>query len=95
VRDAVAKKVVVAVSPIVGGKAVKGPLAEMLRAISNEEPGPLAISRYYAPLLSGIVVEEGEEAADFRMKPSRTVMLTREDSLRLARDVLGFVREVA
>jgi len=95
VRDAVRKKRVVAVSPIVRGKAIKGPLAEMIRAISAEETGPLAIVRYYAPLLSGIVVEEGEQtAASVRMKPARTVMTTREDSLTLARDVLGFVREL-
>jgi LPPG:FO 2-phospho-L-lactate transferase len=96
VREAIAARPVVAVSPIIGGRAVKGPLAEMIEAIAHEPPSPAAIVRHYAGLVTGIVVEEGEAPPDAaRTKRSQTIMRTREDSLRLARDVLAFAAEIA
>jgi LPPG:FO 2-phospho-L-lactate transferase len=53
---------VVAVSPIVGGTAVKGPLAKML--IDRHEPvSPLTVANYYADLLDGFVYDERDEGA--------------------------------
>ena len=46
VRDALADKLVVAVSPLVGGKAIKGPAAKMYAELEIE-PSALAVARHY------------------------------------------------
>ena len=97
VRAAMAKKPVVAVSPIVGGRAVKGPLATMIPALANREPSAAAIAHHYRGMLSGMVVERGDERALEGVTPAlatATIMSTREHSLRLAREVLAFAAEL-
>lgn len=99
VRAALERKKVVALSPIVGGRAVKGPLAEMIRALRREEPSPAAIVRHYEGLLRGVFVEEGDEPAareaGCAVRGGRTVMTDRAASLRLARELLDFAASLA
>ncbi len=97
VREALAGKLVVAVSPIVGGKAVKGPLATMIPDLVGLAPGPDAIVRHYAGLLGGIVVEHGDEGevTGCAVHAARTVMGDRDGSVRLAREVLAFAETLA
>ncbi len=97
VRDAVFSRPVVAVSPIVHGAAVKGPLARMIVDLAHEPPTPAAIVRHYGPRLRGIVVERGDEGTvtGARVLGADTVMKTRADSARLAREVLAFAEELA
>jgi LPPG:FO 2-phospho-L-lactate transferase len=94
VRDAIARRPVVALSPIVGGQAVKGPLAEMIRALRGEDPSPGAIVRHYGGLVTGMFVEEGDESsaqgAGCAVRGGRTIMGDRAASLRLARELLDF-----
>jgi LPPG:FO 2-phospho-L-lactate transferase len=96
VRAALAKKPVVAMSPIVGGVAVKGPLAEMMPALAGTPASAAAIAAHYGALLRGIVVERGDEEAvpGVRALATETIMRSRADALRLARDVLAFAAEV-
>ena len=56
VRAALQGKTVVAVSPIIGGRAVKGPAAKMFRELGME-PSALSVARHYADLLSGFVID--------------------------------------
>jgi LPPG:FO 2-phospho-L-lactate transferase len=97
VRDAIARKPVVAVSPIVGGAAIKGPLATMIRDLAGLEPSAGAVARHYGSLLRGMVVERGDEStvAGIRVQGTSTIMRSRDDRLRLARDVLAFGAEAA
>jgi LPPG:FO 2-phospho-L-lactate transferase len=92
VREAVAKKRFVAVSPIVAGQAIKGPLATMIRDLAHLEPSPGAIAAHYGSLLAGLVVERGDEATvpAVPVLGTSTVMRTAEDSERLAHEVLDF-----
>jgi LPPG:FO 2-phospho-L-lactate transferase len=92
VREALRSAVVVAVSPIVGGRAVKGPLAEMIPALAGEPASAAAVARHYGALLAGIVVEHGDEAPirGVSVHACDSVMKTREDRVRLARDCLAF-----
>jgi LPPG:FO 2-phospho-L-lactate transferase len=92
VRERLAGKVVVALSPIVHGRAVKGPLADMLRTLAGREPGAGAIADHYGELLSGLVVERGDEASIRRLPVlgTETVMGGSADRARLAREVLQF-----
>jgi LPPG:FO 2-phospho-L-lactate transferase len=97
VREAIARKPVVALSPIVGGAAVKGPLASMIRELAGAEPSAGAVERHYQGLVRGLVVERGDEGA-VRSMPilaTSTVMRSRDDRLRLAEEILRFAAEVA
>jgi len=93
VRAALAGRKVIAVSPIVGGRAIKGPLGTMIPELTGAPPTAAAIARHYGSLLAGIVVERGDEGGfegPVAVHACDTVMRSRADSLRLAREVLAF-----
>ncbi|MFO7179903.1 MAG: 2-phospho-L-lactate transferase [Pseudomonadota bacterium] len=96
VRAALAAKPVVAVSPIVHGRAVKGPLATMIPALAGVAPSAAAIARHYGALLRGIVVERGDERQieGVAVYATDTVMRSRADRQRLARETLAFAAEL-
>jgi LPPG:FO 2-phospho-L-lactate transferase len=97
VRAALASCPVIAVSPIVGGRAVKGPLGTMIPELAGLPPSPEAIVRHYGGLLAGIVVERGDEGGvtGLPVLAADTVMRSRADSLRLAREVLSFAGSIS
>lgn len=97
VRDAVRSKPVVLVSPIVGGRAVKGPLADMLPALSGAAASAHAVVRHYDGLVTGVVVERGDETGigDLPKLGTGTVMRTRDDRVRLAGELLAFAAGLA
>jgi LPPG:FO 2-phospho-L-lactate transferase len=84
---------VVAVSPIVGGEAVKGPTAKIMRELSIEV-SPLSVARSYADIVTGFVLDETDAALASRfgipVRAAPTLMRTLADKERLARDVLDF-----
>ncbi len=84
---------VIAVSPVVGGRALKGPTDKMMRELGIEI-GPTAIAARYRDLIDGFVLDLEDEAARQRCGvPSlcaRIVMRTLADRERLAREVLRF-----
>ena len=59
IRDALAPKRVVALSPIVGGRAVRGPLAEMMVSL-GQEPTAAAVKAVYGDLVSTFVVDPAD-----------------------------------
>ncbi|MCC6628777.1 MAG: 2-phospho-L-lactate transferase [Chloroflexi bacterium] len=102
-RDRLAAATVprVAVSPIVGGQAVKGPAGQMLAALGHDV-SPLGVARLYTGLIDGIVIDEIDAALapaiaalGLAVLPAQTVMGDTADRERLARDVLGFCRRLA
>ena len=99
-RSALEAKPVVAVSPIIGGEALKGPAAKMFRELGIE-PSALAVAGHYGSLLRGFVfdrVDAGETDAisGLGIMPlaADTVMKDRADRIRLAQDVLEFGRSL-
>jgi LPPG:FO 2-phospho-L-lactate transferase len=97
VRERIERLPVLAVSPIVHGKAVKGPLAGMLQTLSDLPVEAASIVRYYGELLRGFVLERGDEGSLESQLPvlaTSTVMKTRADSASLARAVLKFAEEL-
>jgi LPPG:FO 2-phospho-L-lactate transferase len=96
VAAALAKKPVVAVSPIVGGRAVKGPLATMIAELARVPATAGAIARHYGSLLRGLVVERGDEhdVTGVAVRATDTVMRSRDDRLRLAEETLAFAAEL-
>jgi LPPG:FO 2-phospho-L-lactate transferase len=91
VRDALFAKLVVAVSPIVGGQAIKGPLAAMIPKLTGSPASAAAVAAHY-PKLGGIVVEHGDAVPGVRTLQASTIMKSADDSERLARAVLEFAR---
>lgn len=91
IRERVDRKPTIGMSPIVSGRAVKGPLASMLRDVAGVVPSARAIVDHYAGLLDAIVVETGDEIGlTIPAHATRTVMGDRDDRARLAHELLRF-----
>jgi LPPG:FO 2-phospho-L-lactate transferase len=60
IRETLAAKRVSAVSPLVGEKAFRGPLAEMMASLGHE-PSPAGIAALYGDLLDVFVVAPGDQ----------------------------------
>ncbi len=91
---------VVAVSPIVGGEALKGPAAAMLESLGHEV-SPLGVARLYAGTVAGFVLDEADaalapEVAALGMETlvTRTVMGGADDRARLAAEILAWARDL-
>jgi LPPG:FO 2-phospho-L-lactate transferase len=91
---------VIAVSPIIGGRALQGSAAKMMRELGREV-SPRAVAMEYYKLIDGIVIDsadeslaEGIRASGFEVLATQTFMRTGEDRLVLARAVLEFARAV-
>jgi LPPG:FO 2-phospho-L-lactate transferase len=71
---------------------VKGPLATMIHDLEGEPPSAGAVERHYEGLLRAMVVESGDEAtvSSIPVLGTSTVMRSKDDRLRLAREVLAF-----
>jgi len=81
---------VVAVSPIVGGRAVKGPTAKMMQELGLAVSSA-AVAERYGALLDGYVVDAADSAGiRTRQHIAPTLMTTLEDREALARAVLAF-----
>ena len=88
---------VVAVSPIVGGRAIKGPTAKMMREMGMPAT-TLEVARHYIGSATHFVIDEVDAAAEgavralgFETLVAQTVMTTLQDRVDLARTVLDFV----
>src|SRR3990172_11423943 len=96
VRAALAGQSIVAVSPIIGGKAVKGPAAKMFAELGIE-PSALAVARHYASLLDGFVLDRVDaclvdQIAALKIQPleTNTLMTTPGERSRLGGEVVSF-----
>ncbi len=98
VEAAVRARPVAAVSPIVGGRALKGPAAKMFAELGIQ-PSALAVAERYAGLVSLFVLDRLDAAQEPAIRAlgmhtlvTDTVMHTRADRQRLAREVLNALR---
>jgi LPPG:FO 2-phospho-L-lactate transferase len=88
---------VVAVSPIVGGTAIKGPADHMLAELGHE-PSVVGVARLYAPIAEALVIDPADagraaevEAAGMRAVVAPSIMSTPERAADLARATLGAI----
>lgn len=86
----------VAVSPIVGGQAIKGPAAKMMRELGIDS-SPLGIARHYGRLLDGLVIDVQDTALADRIRATgckvhvcNTIMRDEADRIALAQATLDF-----
>lgn len=86
----------IGVSPIVGGAALKGPAAKLMKELGLEV-SPTSVARHLGDVLTGFILDqidrtqqEAISALGLRTLVTGTVMLNDEDRVRLAREVLEF-----
>ena len=95
VRDALerVRVPVIAVSPLIHGKAVKGPTAKIMSELGIDVT-PSAIAHHYKGLIDGLVIDESDAAGTDRVgvpvAVTRTLMSNLDDRRQLARAVLAF-----
>ncbi len=86
-------RVVLAISPIVGGDAVKGPAAKLLRE-KEMDVSATAVADYYGSLIDGFVydIQDKGELDDAKIATLcvDTMMYDVQDRKRVAEDVLSF-----
>ena len=92
---------VIAVSPIVGDTAIKGPTAKIMRELELEVSAG-SIAAHYGELLDGFIIDamDREKAGDvgnegLAVRACQTVMKSLEDRIALARATLNFCATLA
>ena len=89
---------IVAVSPIVGGQAIKGPAAKMLAEL-RLDVSARAVAEHYQGLIAGFVLDAVDSALASELESTGlsvlvtdTLMRSTADRARLAREVLDFAQ---
>jgi LPPG:FO 2-phospho-L-lactate transferase len=97
IHDAIAARRVpcVAVSPLIGGRAVKGPADRMLARLAGGT-SPAHVARCYPGLIDALVVDEADAGdldglGDVRPIVAPTLMVDHDARRRLAEVALGAV----
>lgn len=99
VRDAIqACGTVLAVSPIVGGRAVKGPAAKIMRELGHEASS-VGIARHYSRLARTLIIDKADanlcaeiESTGIRAVIEETIVDSRSARKRLAQSCLKLIR---
>ncbi len=91
---------VVAVSPIVGGAAIKGPAAKMMRELKLDASAA-GIARHYGKLVDGWVIDHADAKLQTAIEQqgravlvTDTIMRNRRKSAQLARDAVAFAQKL-
>lgn len=99
-KPLVTNKTIVAVSPIIGGKTVKGPAAKMFSEMGIE-PSATSVAKFYGNLIKGIVIdnvdkEQVHEIERCGIIPIAVNTLMSDNSIRidLAKEVLSFTEKL-
>jgi LPPG:FO 2-phospho-L-lactate transferase len=92
---------IVAVSPIVGGAAIKGPAAKIMAEL-GAPVSAVGIARHYAGLVDGLVIDVADAglapaivAEGMAVKVAQSVMSRSDDRVALASTCLAFASEIA
>jgi LPPG:FO 2-phospho-L-lactate transferase len=86
---------VIAVSPLIGGRAIKGPTAKMMAELGMT-PSAGGVARRYGDLIDGYVCDYADmdqvAGIDAKVTLAQTLMTSLDDREALARTVLGAAR---
>ena len=87
---------VIGISPIVGGRALKGPTAKLMGELGIE-PSVLNIARHYRDVVDGLIIDNQDadqqnaiEAMGLTVKVCNTMMMNLSDKIKLAEDTVSF-----
>lgn len=84
----------VAISPIVGGEAIKGPAAKLMVELGHKSSAE-AVARYYGSLLNGFVYDTTDNEVNVPQQyvtKFETIMKNDEVKVSLARNVLEWIQ---
>lgn len=91
---------IIAVSPIIGGAAVKGPAAKLMAELGHT-PSATTVARHYQGLISGLIVDDvdaaqADDIAALGIQTRATASLMKDDAdrVRLARESLTFLKDL-
>ena len=91
---------VIAVSPIVGSEAIKGPTAQMMKEL-DLPASCVTVAEYYKEFIDGFVIDSVDEAErayienlGLKVLVCPSVMRSLEDKVQLARDCVSFLESV-
>ena len=88
---------VVAVSPLVGGHAIKGPTTKIMAELGIA-PDPRSLARHYAGLIDGLVIDHAdahwEQLCGVPVMVTSTIMNSLADRERLAREAIEFAHRL-
>ncbi len=91
---------IVGVSPIVGGKAVKGPLDRLMENLGLEV-SPLGVAQLYKGFLEGFVIDEVDKSSKSRIErlgmkvtTTHTIMDSDDAKTRLAEDTIALAESI-
>ena len=88
---------IIAVTPIIGGSAVKGPAAKIMRELEIS-PSAASVARHYAGLIDGFVLDASDAGREREIRgPTlvvNTLMRTLDDKVALAQACLGFCEQL-
>ena len=89
---------VIAISPIVGGEAIKGPAAKIMQEI-GAEVSPVGVARFYEGVIHTLLIDRTDarfapriEALGIQPVVTDTVMRTPADRVRLAQECITLLR---
>ena len=90
----------IAVSPIIGGKAVKGPTVKLMAELGVDN-SPLSVADHYQKLIDGIILDladsdlcsQIEERCGIRATARQTYMVSTADKISLTSALLEWVEE--
>lgn len=85
----------IAVTPIIGGEAVKGPAAKLMREMGLNVSAE-AVAQHYGDMINGFVDDEVNpdfELEGIRIKKFNTLMVTNQDKINLAYKMLELVKD--
>lgn len=99
IKDILSQKFVVAVSPIIDGKAVKGPLGKMYREMGIE-PSPVTIAKHYSDFIDCIFIDKRDEGHSEEMRQSGIIFQSTDillpdlqNRIRLAEEILKYINK--
>jgi LPPG:FO 2-phospho-L-lactate transferase len=89
----------VAVSPVIGGEAVKGPTAKLMREM-GVDVSPVTVAHHYRGLIDGLMLDETDEnltapirAMGTAVLTYQTYMQTLDEKIDLAKTLLSWAEE--
>ncbi|HEX2471722.1 MAG TPA: 2-phospho-L-lactate transferase [Nitrososphaera sp.] len=90
---------VIAISPLIGRKAVSGPAVKYMRAMGLE-PSSVGVAKYYRDFVSKFIISREDhsmklqiEALDMQVYETNITMRARRDEIRLSRRLLKLVEK--
>lgn len=99
-RDMIKSKYVLAVSPIVGGKAIKGPLAKIYNEMGIK-PSPGSVASHYADILDCIYLDNQDKDYGKEIQQSGIIFQSSDilmpdlpNRIRLAEEILNYLEKI-